>query len=312
MIKYDERQDNIALFEKLKQETILRYSDEIEFDADLTLYDVMINHLVSGDLDSVFVSSVVEGMSDEEKKELFSLAREYNELCFHKGNSMCWLNSVENALPSDYELIAYSVIDNYNYLLSVAKYGGRRVLEQLRTLNQGKDFSDFCIIDFLRNSFIDDKALTAVLTDMSKENSFYDIFTDEQKIDLLSTPEGTLYSYVNPKKIRITSPLLLGAKICNLYTYDSIDSINESDCEDLVLHLSEFFRGDLMATEFSDAVFDLSSRYRDYIFNKDFIVENNDFKIIYDITGTEIQRAWQYGDKLLGGSIDAPYSPNSK
>ena len=44
MLAYDERQENISLFEKLKQETILRYSDEIEYDADLTFYDVMISH----------------------------------------------------------------------------------------------------------------------------------------------------------------------------------------------------------------------------------------------------------------------------
>lgn len=312
MVKYNERQENIVLFEKLKQETILRYSDEIEFDADLTLYDVMIKHFVSGDLDNVFSSPVVVGMGDEEKKELFALVREYKDLCFFKGMPFFWLDSVENALGADYDLIAYTVIDNYNYLLSLAKYGGKDVLEELRRINQSQDFSDSCIVDFLRNSFIDDKALTAVLSDMSKENSFYDIFTDEQKSDLLSTPEGTLYSYINPKQIRITSPLLLGSKICNEYTYDSIDSIDESNCDDLVLHLSNFFRGELMETEFSDAVFDLSSRYRDYIFSKNLIVDSNDFKIVYDITGADIQKAWNYGDELLGGSIEAPYPSNSK
>lgn len=312
MLSYVEKQENIALFEKLKQETILRYSDEIEYDANLTFYDVMISHFVAGDLDLVFVSSVVEGMSDDEKKDLFDLTREYNGLCFHRGNTLCWLDSAENALAADYDMIAYKVIDNYNYLLSVAKYGGRPILELLKELSQVQAFDDSCIVDFFRNSFIDDKALTAVLSDMSKEKSFYNIFTDEQKVALLCNPEGTLYSYINPREIRIISPLLLGAQLCNEYSSNGVYSIDEDNSEDLVLQLSEFLRSEEMSFEFNDAIFDLSSRYRDYILQKDLVVGNNNFKILYDITGTDIQKAWNCGDGVLGGSIDAPYSANSK
>ena len=67
-----------------------------------------------------------------------------------------------------------------------------------------------------------------------------------------------------------------------------------------------------MSFEFNDAIFDLSSRYRDYILQKDLVVDNNNFKILYDITGTDIQKAWNCGDGVLDGSIDAPYSANSK
>lgn len=311
MLTYEERQDSISLFEKLKQETILRYSDEIEYDADLTFYDVMMSHFVLGDLDDVFVYNVVEGMSDDEKEDLFSLTREYNNLCFHRGKPQCWLDSVENALAADYDLIAYLVIDNYNYLLSVAKAGGRPVLELLKDINQVDSFSDSCIVDFFRNSFIDDKVLTTILSDMSKDNSSYNIFTKEQKVALLSNPEGTLYSYLNPHELKIISPLLLGAQLYNEYTDNNISSVLEENSEELVLQLSNFFRDEKMSVEFNDAVFDLSSRYRDYVLQKELIVDNN-FDILYDIDGIDIQEAWKNGDGVLGGSVDSFYSTNSK
>ena len=85
--KYKQTDEDFSLFEKLKQETILRFSDEIEYDADLPFYDVMISHLVAGDLDDVFATDVVEGMSDDEKKELFDLTREYKDCLLYTSPS---------------------------------------------------------------------------------------------------------------------------------------------------------------------------------------------------------------------------------
>lgn len=312
MLEHDEKQEIISLFEKLKQETILRYSDEIEYDADLNFYDVMMRHFVSGDLDDVFVSNVVLGMSDDEKKDLFSLTRKYNNLCFYKGDPLCWLDSVENALAADYDLIAYVVIDNYNYLLRVAKDGGRTVLEQLRRLSKIEALKESSIIDFVRNSFIDDNVLATILLDMSKDDSLYDIFTDEEKVALLSNPEGTLYHCFKTNELKILSPLLLGAQLYNEYTDDYIDAVDENNNEELVLKLGDFFSSDLMVNEFSDMIFDLSSRYRDYILQKGILIDNDNFNICYDITGNEIQDAWNCGDGVLGGSFETFYSSNSK
>ena len=82
--------EGINRLEKLKQETILRYTDEIDFDQDLSLYDVMINHFVNGDLDDVFDTSVTKGMSDTERKDLFDLTREFVGLCFSNGDVDYW------------------------------------------------------------------------------------------------------------------------------------------------------------------------------------------------------------------------------
>ena len=91
-------------------------------------------HFVKGDLDDVFVTDVTDGMSEDEKRKLFDLVREYNGLCFAKGNVEYWLDSLENTFVADFDMIAYNILDSYNYLLNLAKHGGKRFLEQLSNL----------------------------------------------------------------------------------------------------------------------------------------------------------------------------------
>ena len=98
---------------------LLRYTDEIDFDQDLSLYDVMINHFVNGDLDDVFDTSVTKGMSDTERKDLFDLTREFVGLCFSNGDVDYWLDSLENTPIFDYSLIAYSIFNSFDFLLDI-------------------------------------------------------------------------------------------------------------------------------------------------------------------------------------------------
>ena len=168
-----ERIDNsIQLLKELEKETIARYTEDIDFDQELSLYDVMLNHFVNGDFDDVLSLDITDGMNDDERNNLFQLVREFQGLCFYKGDIQYWLDSVEDFPVSDYPLVAYSILDNYIYLLELAKSGGRRVLEQLVSLRDNEELEDVALVDYLRTTFVDDRVLTAILLDMAEENSF--------------------------------------------------------------------------------------------------------------------------------------------
>lgn len=302
--------EGINRLEKLKQETILRYTDEIDFDQDLSLYDVMINHFVNGDLDDVFDTSVTKGMSDTERKDLFDLTREFVGLCFSNGDVDYWLDSLENTPIFDYSLIAYSIFNSFGFLLGLAKDGGRDVLELLVSLRASEDLRDTALVNYLKNTFVDDKVLSSVLLDMSKKNSFYNIFTDEQKGILLNYPEGTLYAY-GEDDIKITYPLVLGIEIYNnVNDDDPITEINESDLEPLILTLSEFFRDG--EVDFYEEALTLVDKYRDYVRKNDIALSTEVSNIKFDTESELIQEAWSSGDEMLGSTFDTPYTGGSK
>lgn len=308
--KQERIEEGIKRLEKLKQETILRYTDEIDFDQDLSLYDVMISHFAKGDLDDAFDTSVTHGMSDKEKDELFELAREFVGLCFSKGDVDYWLDSLEDTPVADYSLIAYSIFNSYDFLLGLAKEGGRDVLEQLVSLRASKDLRDTALVAYLSNTFIDETVLSKVLLDMSKSDSYYNIFTDEQKGILLNFPEGTLYAY-GDDEILVTSPLVLGVQMFNSVNDDApITEINEDEVSALLVTLNEFFRDENF--NFEDETFALVDRYRDYVRKNNVRLITEVKNIVMDTHSDVIQDAWASGDEALGSMFDTPYTGGSK
>ena len=302
--------ESIERLEKLKQETILKYAADIDFEHDLSLYDMMMTHFASGDLDEAFMTDVTSDMNKKEVLELFSLAREFQGLCFCKGEAEYWLDSLENTPIHDYNIIAYSIFDSFNYLLGLAKEGGRNVLELLVSLRASEELRDTAMIEYLRTTFVDDRVLTAILLDMADSDSFYNIFTDEQRGILLNYPEGTLYSY-GDSLLKITSPLVLGVKIYNNVNSDRmISEIDEGDLEPLVLTLSEFYRDDYF--EFEDEVYELVDKYRDYIRKNRVNLTDENFDIMFDSECDELQDAWILGDEILGSTYETPYSSGTK
>lgn len=315
--KQERINDRVRRITKLEDETILRYSEDIDYDEELSRYDIMMEHFVLGDLDEAFLTDVTKDMSRDEVKALFDLVRPYASLCFAKGDVNYWLESLENAYVSDYQLIAASIFDNFDYLLELARDGGRDVLEQLVSLKESPELQDVSVIQYLRDYFIDDRALKTVLMDMAEEDSPYDIFSNEQKAILFTYPEGTLYSYGNvdgKKAIKIISPYVLGSRMFNdFHQYIStelINNISEQNINEVAEILTNFFKDDSFI--FEDAALDLSVRYRDYLRQNNVVLANENMKIVYDEDGSEIEKAWDSGDGVLGSSYEAPYSGGIK
>lgn len=311
--KQERINDSIKRVGILKDAAVSRYTDEIEYNEPLSHYDVMMEHFVKGDLDDVFLTDAAVGMSDKERRELFDLVREYNGLVFAKGDVDYWIDSLENTFVADFDMIAYTIFDCYDYLLELAKVGGRKVLDQLTALREHDELRDVAIIEYLRNTFIDDRALSAIVLEMSEEDSLYSVFSNEQKGILLNYPEGTLYSYGNGN-INITSPLVLAARLYNDYNADLtgelIGEIDENNLDESLNILSDFLKDN--SFDFYDAILGLSDRYRDYFRRSDVILNDEAMAIVYDDDSEGIQDAWDNGDEFLGGTFDTPYTGGSK
>ena len=308
--KQEKIDEGIKRLEVLTRKTIERYTDVIDYDHELSLYDVMITRFAQGELDDVFTSYVFEGMSESEINELRNLVREYMGLCFSNGDVDYWLDSLENTPISDYNLIAYSIFNSYDFLLELAKDGGKDVLELLVSLRASEDLRDTAIVSYLRNTFIDDKVLSSVLLEMAKKDSYYDIFTDEQKGILLNYPEGTLYAY-GDEVINITNPLVLGVQMFNSVNHEEpIEDFEAEDISDVVETLKEFFRDEDFS--FYDESMSLVGSYRDYVRKNDITLGTEFSSVIFDTESSMIKNAWKSGDSVLGGTYDTPYIGGSK
>ena len=186
--------------EKLRQATIVNYGEIVDFDSNLGLYESMIEHLLKGDYDDIFLT---ESLNEcENKKEVFELARKYSSLCFYRGDSSYWLDSIEGVVLSDPRLVSLKLLDNYDFLLRLAANGKEDALKELLTLQKYNDYDGNSMIDHLRNTFINDNVLENTIIEMSSEDGVYKDFTDSEKSLLISYPEGVIYTVEEANKYR--------------------------------------------------------------------------------------------------------------
>jgi len=289
--------------EEMKKATLLRFLDEIDLDDEISLYDAMIEHFTNGELDDCFYSPVLKGLSDTDKKKLMSLTHEYESLCFYQRSADYWLDSIEGVSINDFDLIALKLLDNYNFLLDIAKDGGKETLEQMKKFQDCDGYSDCSVVEYLRNTFAADEILKAVLIEMGKKDSLYNVFTDEQKANLCSFPEGTLYFFDGNSGIKFSSPILLALEIHQRITGDNLDNTDKSS-EFLFKELAEALRKE---PSFHEVVTDMSFDYA----NKYGKALNDMMSFIKQVEGRPSKDYWNIDKTPLGQFVDTPYNPDA-
>ena len=284
MVSNKNVREDIEKLENLKVATLDKYLEEIDLDSEIDLYDVMINHFINGDLFDYYLSDNLNDMSENEKKKLFKLVNEYIGLCFYNQDFNNWLDSVEMYRINDYDLISMNILENYDFLLRIAKNGGREVLDFLVKFVNESGYSDSSVIEYLRNTFNNDDILEWILLEMASKNSLYNIFDYSQKAKLLSYPEGVLYSSLESEEnsvdmkdvITFKSPLKLSLEILKLSNVPEINYDNESDISNVAINISSLLP---VNDDFSDIVRMISLNYnkeRRKLFRK------NDVSIVVD------------------------------
>ena len=243
-------------FRKVKEYVIRNFGYDTRESYSLAVCNSMISHLVQEDLDDILPSPILYEMDRSKREEILSLAHEYQSLCFHHGDFQQWLSSVGDHAKIAEEVAAYEVFQNFDFLLQIAKIGGREVLEQLSKFQQLDGYRESSVIESLRTSFNNDMLLEVCLKKTSDSKSDYQIFTDEQKADLLLHPSGTLY-YFDESGIKLTDPLVLGCEI-----YNRMNGKTLPIDEQLSTNLSSFFQRN---DDISSVVKEMSDEYTDYV-----------------------------------------------
>ena len=231
----------IERLEKLKQATIVNFTDKINYNNNLDFYDTLLENVFSGNFDDIFLSDNVS----KDDKEIHDLARKYSSLCFFKGDYSYWPDSVEGVYLSDLDLVTTKLLDNYDFLLKVAKESGEDSLKQLLEIQHTSLFDDKVVIDYLRNSFVNDDVLISTLKSMSDS---YKNFSSEQKALLCLHPEGVLYR-VNEdnsvenipvgdliSKIKIA---LLGDDNPNFHLENALEHLKIDDFDEIIETINE-------------------------------------------------------------------------
>ena len=221
-------------FEDLKNATILKYLDTVELDNEsMDLCDKIIHHFCKGELDNEFYSSLLTILSEEERKEILKLVHEYLDLCFYDGNSEYWIDSVEGIPLKDAQFICLKILDNINFLVKIALSGGRRALEFLRIFSDKEYYSDSSVIEYLRNSFRYDDVLENIILEMSKEDSSYNVFDEQQKAILCGSPQGVLF-FEDDTEVKYSNPSLLATRISNILDGEEDDLYAFNDFSDVI------------------------------------------------------------------------------
>lgn len=221
-------------FEDLKNATILKYLDSVELDEEsMDLCDKIIYYFCKGELDNEFYSSLLVNLSDEERKDIMKLVHEYIGLCFYDGNSEYWIDSVEGIPLKDAQFICLKILDNVNFLVRLALSGGKSALEFLKIFSDKEYYSDSSVIEYLRNSFRYDDVLENIILEMSKEDSAYNVFDENQKAILCGSPQGVLF-FEDDSEVKYSNPSLLATRINNILDGEEDELYSFADFSEVI------------------------------------------------------------------------------
>ena len=181
MIVKERIRDYNNKIDDLIQYVIVNYSQDIDFNSEIELYDRLIYLLANGILNKELDSDYLDGLDFDQEMRIYSLVREYSSLCFKDKCFDNWKKSCQAVIQTDYRYICIQIIDNYDFLIGLAVAGGEKLLRLIDNFSIYDVYRSSSLIEILRNQFESDDVLCKILIDMSNDNSKFNIFSLEQK-----------------------------------------------------------------------------------------------------------------------------------
>ena len=229
----------------LKDAMIKNYLTEIDFDDEEKITDAYENLLyktiVDGAFDDIFLSDNLDDLDKDERQRIMNLARKYNSLCFYNGQFDNWIDSIEGVYLLDLNLTSIKLLDNYDYLIKLARDGGEDVLRFLYKFQTSGILGDNAVISKLRSTFYSDDILEEILLNMSKEDGIYKDFTDTQKLVLCNYPNGVLYKAKEDESFEMNDVKLLKMKIQKMFIGSYDFDISEIDTDSFEYIISRIY-----------------------------------------------------------------------
>ena len=233
---------DFKIVKKLKDVTVLRYLDEIDFENENSIYEVLLRHLFNGDLNEDYSNNYLDNFDDLEKDEILKYCEKYSHLCLLYNDSSKFDESV-NSHVNDKDFILLKLLENFDFITKLYLVN-KDILEELSKYENNLDINRYSVIEAIREDFSNDDILIDCLNRMVVENKFYDMFSCERRSILYNYPIGVLYlkEHDNYKSRAI---LDVATFIYNYVAKDDIVSDEVRDNPLLVSQISKFLNGDL-------------------------------------------------------------------
>ena len=205
----------------LKDLVLEKYPEDIDTlneDCDefnLELCDSVVSHL--DEFSDSFLSDSLNDMNDNDKRDLFHLVHYYKSLLFYQGDITYWPDSSEGVLGNT-DYVCMRILDNFDFLLSIAKKGGEDVLKEILKLQSTSYLNKKILIDYLRKIVNDDDLLQLFLLELSKTNGNYNPLSISLKAVLCLYPEEVIFSRKTGNSVLI-SPEELISRINKVSNY---------------------------------------------------------------------------------------------
>lgn len=235
----DEKMEDIRFrnLQRLKDKLIDSYLEEINFDVDVDLYNRLVEHFVLGDLDDIYESMYLEDKTEEERKQILEIVHKYQDICFYNKNPNLWVESIDGVNLKDYPFIIYRLLENFDFLIRLYTSTNEESLKILEDYDQSPYYKkNLSIIESVKRNFINEDVLLKVLEQITRKDSNYSIFTENEIRTLLYYAEGVIYHI--GEKVELVDPLLLGFDIYSRMNSNSFLMINEVNSKDI---LTNFF-----------------------------------------------------------------------
>lgn len=253
---------DFKIVKKLKDIVILRYLDEINFDEGNSLYEVLLRHLFSGDLNKEYDCELLHKYSDYEKNEILNECNKYSHLCLIYNDYSKFDESV-NSHVDDKDFILLKLLENYDFIVRLY-LDNKDILEELSKYENNLEVNSYSVIETLRSDFDNDEILIDCLSRMVSENKFYDMFSCERRSILYKYPLGLLY-IKEDNKCKSRSVLDVATYLYNYVAKDDVTSEEIGDNPLLVNQISKFLNGDFF--DFKETVIEISDNYYNSINN---------------------------------------------
>ena len=236
----------------LKQDVILKYTPEIDYNDKDSLYEVLLRHLLNGDLNDSYENDLLIGIDKNERDTVINKTNKHRDLLLINGDISSYDESVDIYNVDDKDFVLRLVMDNYESLMNLVYYG-EDIIDEMDKIKDDYNYK-FSVIETLRNSFGSDKLLMKCMSRFIRENKLYNTFSEKQRVVIYNYPLGIMF-----EEDKINSLLDIIVKIYNYAKKENISVDDLSNNVNLFEEVNNYIKN--LGDKFEDIVMAIRDNY---------------------------------------------------
>lgn len=236
----------------LKQDVILKYTQEIDYNDKDSFYEVLLRHLLNGDLNDSYENDLLIGIDKNERDTVINKTNKHRDLLLINGDISSYDESVDIYNVDDKDFVLRLVMDNYESLMNLVYYG-EDIIDEMDKIKDDYNYK-FSVIETLRNSFGSDKLLMKCMSRFIRENKLYNTFSEKQRVVIYNYPLGIMF-----EEDKINSLLDIIVKIYNYAKKENISVDDLSNNVNLFEEVNNYIKN--LGDKFEDIVMAIRDNY---------------------------------------------------